>query len=63
MKHRIVYYVETKKRGFLGIPKKVREKRVAYVDGKTYKKPKREFNNRSYTVEEMFLYDMIFDDD
>ena len=63
MKHRIVYYVETKKRGFLGIPKKVREKRVAYVDGKTYKKLKRAFNNRSYTVEEMFLYDMIFDDD
>ncbi|MBR0147242.1 MAG: hypothetical protein IJM25_11365 [Eubacterium sp.] len=32
MKHKIVYYVETTKRGFLGFPKKVREKRVVYVD-------------------------------
>ncbi len=63
MKHKITYYVETTKRGFLGFSKKVREKRVIYVDGKTYRKLKRDFNNRPYSIEEMFLYDMLFDDD
>jgi hypothetical protein len=63
MKYKIVYYVETTKRGFLGFPKKVREKRVVYVDGKTYRKLQRDFNNRPYSIEEMFLYDMIFDED
>ena len=63
MKHKITYYVEITKRGLLGFPKKVREKRVIYVDGKTYRKMKRNFNNRPYSIEEMFLYDMLFDDD
>ena len=63
MKHKIVSYVETTKRGFLGFPKKVWEKRVVYVDGKTYRKLKRNFNNRPYSIEEMILYDMIFDED
>jgi len=63
MKHKIVYYVEITKRGFLGLPKKVREKRVVCVDGKTYRKLKRDFNNRPYSIEEMFLYDMIFDEE
>ena len=57
MKHKITYFVETKKKGFLGIPRKVREKKVVYVDGKTYKKLKREWNNRP--IEEMFMYDLL----
>ena len=63
MKHKITYYVETSKHGFPGFPKKVQEKRVIYVDGKTYRKMKSDFNNRPYSIEEMFLYDMLFDDD
>ena len=63
MKRKITYYVETTKRGFLGLPKKVLEKRVIYVDGKTYRKIKRNINNRPYSIEEMFLYDMLFTDD
>ncbi len=63
MKRNITYYVETTKRGFLGLPKKVLEKRVIYVDGKTYRKIKRNINNRPYSIEEMFLYDMLFNDD
>ena len=63
MRHKITYYVEATKRGFLGFPKKVREKRVIYVDGKTYRKIKQDFNHRPYSIEEMFLYDMLLDDD
>ena len=63
MKRKITYYVETTKRGFLGLPKKVLEKRVIYVDGKTYRKIKKNINNRPYSIEEMFLYDMLFIDD
>ena len=63
MKRNITYYVETTKRGFLGLPMKVLEKRVIYVDGKTYRKIKRNINNRPYSIEEMFLYDMLFNDD
>lgn len=58
LKHKIVYYVETTKRGFLSFPKKVREKRVVYVDGKKYMKMQRDFDNRPYSIEEMFLYDI-----
>lgn len=43
-------------------PRRCRKKRVIYVDGKTYRKMKRDFNNRPYSIEEMFLYDMLFDD-
>ena len=59
MKHKFVYYVETKKKGVLGIPRKVREKKTIYVDDKTYKKLKQEWNSRSYSVEEMILYDLL----
>ena len=59
MKHRITYYVETKKKGLFGIPRKVKEKKVVYVDSKAYKKLKRERNNRSFFIEEMILYDLV----
>ena len=59
MKHKITYYVETKKKGFLGISRKGREKKVAYVDGKIYRKLKWEWKKRPYTIEEMVLYDLL----
>ena len=39
------------------------ETRTAEVDGKTYKKLKKEQNNRPYNIEEMMFYDEIFDED
>ncbi len=63
MKHKLVYYEETTKRGFLGIPRKVKEKKVVYVDGKTWRKLKRVYNNRPFGWGEMLFYDCVFDDE
>lgn len=63
MKHKIKVQVPVEKRGFLGIKKTVMETRTAEVDGKTYKKLKKEQNNRPYNIEEMMFYDEIFDED
>ena len=60
MKHKVQVIVESKKKGFFGT-KTVREKKTIEVDGKTYRKMKKDYNNRPYSVEEMALYDDIFD--
>lgn len=62
MKHRIKVQVPVEKRGFLGIKKTVMETRTIEVDGRTYKKMQRDYNNRPYSIEEMMLYDDLFDD-
>ncbi len=62
MKHRIKVQVPVEKRGFLGIKKTVMETRTIEVDGKTYKKMQQDYNNRPYSMEEMMLYDDLFDD-
>ena len=46
MKHRVTVEVETKKR-FLGIPYTTTEKRRMIVDGKTYRKIKKEQQRHS----------------
>ena len=33
------------------------------ADGKTYRKIKKEQRNRPYSIEEMMLYDVLFDED
>lgn len=53
--------VETEKRGLFG-KKKVLEKFTIEVDGKTYKIMQKEQRNRPYSIEEMMLYDEIFDE-
>ena len=63
MKHKIKVQVPVEKRGFLGIKKTVMETRTIEVDDKIYKKLKKKWNNRPYSIEEMMLYDDIFDDD
>lgn len=63
MKHKIKVQVPVEKRGFLGIRKTVMETRTVEVAGKTYKKLKKEWNSRPYSIEEMMLYDEIFDED
>ena len=67
MKHKITYEVETKKQGFLGITRTVKEKRTVEVDGKTYRKIKNQVKqeiraerNKPYSIEEMLFYDDLF---
>lgn len=67
MKHKITYEVETKKKGFLGITRTVKEKRTVEVDGKTYRKIKNQVKqeiraerNKPYSIEEMLFYDDLF---
>ena len=62
MKHRIKVQVPVEKRGFLGIKKTVMETRTIEVDGRTYNKMQRDYNNRPYSIEEMMLYDDLYDD-
>ena len=63
MKHKIKVTVPVEKRGCLGIKKTVIETRTIEVDGKTYKKLKKEWENRPYSIEEMMFYDDLFDGD
>ena len=63
MKHKIKVKAPVEKQGFLGIKKTVMETRTIEVDGKTYKKLKKEGYSRPYSIEEMMLYDEIFDED
>lgn len=39
------------------------ETRTIEVDGRTYKKMKKEWENRPYSIEEMMFYDDLFDGD
>ena len=63
MKHKVTVQVPVEKRGLLGFKKTVMEKRTIEVDGKTYKKMQKEWNNRPYSIEEMMFYDELFDED
>lgn len=62
MKHKVKVKVPVEKHGFLGIKKTVMETRTIEVDDKTYKKLKKEWNNRPYSIEEMMFYDDLFGD-
>ena len=63
MKHKVKVQVPVEKRGLLGFKKTVMETRTIEVDGKTYKKLKKEWENRPYSIEEMMFYDDLFDSD
>ena len=63
MKHKVKVQVPVEKRGLLGFKKTVMETRTVELDDKTYKKLQKEWNKRSYSIEEMMLYDEIFDED
>jgi hypothetical protein len=66
MKHKIQIAVERNKKSFLGIARKVKEKKTVVVDDKTYHKlkaqEKRNGKNRPYSHEEMMFYDDMFGD-
>lgn len=63
MKHKVKVQVPVEKRGLLGFKKTVMETRTVELDDKTYKKLQKEWNKRPYSIEEMMLYDEIFDED
>ena len=63
MWHKITYYETVKERGFFGIPRTRKEKRTMLVDEKTWKKLKRQKNKQPITLDEMIMYDCIFDDE
>lgn len=62
MKHKVKALVEVEKTGFFGQKKKVLEKRDIWVDDKTYKELKKKAKNKLYSIEEMMLYDDLFDE-
>ena len=62
MKHNIKIQAPVEKRGFLGIQKTVMVTRSIEVDGKIYNKMQKEAKNHPYSIEEMILYDEIFDE-
>lgn len=62
MKHKVKVKVPVEKRGLFGMKKTVMETRTIEVDDKTYKKMKREYRNRPFTIEEMLFYEAIFHD-
>lgn len=53
--------VETEKKGLFGT-KKALETKTIQVDNKTYKEMKKKEKNRPFSIEEMMLYDEIFDE-
>lgn len=63
MKHKIKVQVPVEKHGLLGFKRTVTETRTIEVDGKAYRKMQQEWNNRPYNIEEMMLYDDMFDED
>ena len=63
MKHKVKIQVPVEKRGLFGIRKTVLETRIIEVDGETYQEMKKEWKNRPYSIEEMMLYDELFDED
>lgn len=62
MKHKIKVKVPVEKRGLFGSKKTVMETRVIEVDDATYKKMLKDKKNRPYSIEEMMLYDEVFDE-
>ena len=63
MKHKIKIKVPVEKTGLFGIRKTVYETRIIEVDGKTYKRLKKEQANRELDEMWMLLYEDLFGDD
>lgn len=61
MKHKIKIKVPVEKTGLFGIKKTVYETRIIEVDGKTYKRLKKEQADREVDEMWMLFYDDTFD--
>ena len=62
MKHKVEIQVPVEKRGLFGAKKTVMETRIIDVDDATYKKMQKNKKNRPYSIEEMMMYDEVFDE-
>ena len=62
MKHKVKVRVPVEKRGLFGSKKTEYEVRVIEVDDKTYREMQKQKNNRPFSIEEMMLYDEVFDE-
>lgn len=61
MKHKVKVKVPVEKKGLWG-KRTIMEERIIEVDDKTYRKLMKEQRNRSYSMEELMLYEEIFDE-
>ena len=62
MKHKVKVRVPVEKRGLFGSKKNVYEVRIIEVDDKTYRDMQKQKKNRPFSIEEMMLYDEVFDE-
>lgn len=62
MKHRVKVQVPVEKTGFFGGKKTVMETRIVEMDDKAYRQWKKEQAKKPYSIEEMLLYDDIFEE-
>lgn len=62
MKHKVKVKVPVEKRRLFGTKETVFEVRIIEVDDKTYKEMQKKKKNRPFSVEEMMLYDEVFDE-
>ena len=63
MKHKVKVRAPVEKRGLFGSKKTVMETRTLQVDEKTRRALQKEKDSRPYSMEEMMLYDELFDED
>ena len=62
MKHKVKIRVPVEKRGLFGTKKTVYEMRVVEVDDKKYREMQKQKNKRPFSIEEMTLYDEVFEE-
>ena len=60
MRYKVKVRVPVEKRSLLGFKKTVMETKTIEVDKETYKKLKKEWEKRPYSIEEMMLYKSSF---
>ena len=62
MERKVMVLISVEKRGLFGVKKTVMEMHTVEMDGKTYRKLQKEREDRPYSIDEMILYDKIFDE-
>ena len=62
MKHKVRALVQVEKYGLFG-KRRVLEERTVMVDGATYRKMKKAQRDRPFSIGEMMIYDLLWDDE
>ena len=63
MKHKIKVRVKVEERGLFGVKKTRSKEKTVWVDSKTYRKIQSERKERALLIDELAIYDAIFDDE